>query len=154
MQMHLIVTLIFIEPKYFLNTNSVHQLSKFQHQSSHQNVITNIKINFFKSLAMLFVGEIICSKNTWAKPIGSAQQDQTQFIWPFVISKNTYIRVYKDRLLSHQIWDKVPNSMASAEEVVSYPVWTLLPNSNSMKIRLKTMWSRTQTPNQIMLQVF
>jgi len=44
--------------------------------------------------------------------------------------------------------------MASAEEVVSYPVWTLLPNSNSMKVTLKTMWSRTQTPNQIMLQVF
>jgi hypothetical protein len=44
--------------------------------------------------------------------------------------------------------------MVSAEEVVSYPVWTLLSNSNSMKIRLKTMWSMTQTPNQIMLQVF
>jgi hypothetical protein len=55
------------------------------------------------------------------------------------LQKDAYLKYIKIRLLSHQIWDRVPNSMTSDEEVMSYPAWTLLPNLNSMKIRLKTM---------------
>jgi hypothetical protein len=39
-----------------------------------------------------------------------------------------------------------------AEEAVYYLSWTLIPNSNSMKIRLKPMLFRTQTPNLMVLQ--
>jgi hypothetical protein len=42
-------------------------------------------------------------------------------------------------------------NVESTEDVVSYLTWTLLPNSNSMKISLKPMRSRTQTPNLISL---
>jgi hypothetical protein len=39
--------------------------------------------------------------------------------------------------------DKVSNSMASDEDVVSYSVWTLLTNSNYMKIRLMKIRQKT-----------
>jgi hypothetical protein len=74
-----------------------------------------------------------------AEPVGSAWPDQTEVQDHSLSPKRRISRIYQDRLLSHQIWNKVLNSMALAEEVMSYPVWTLLPNLNSMKIRLKTM---------------
>jgi len=69
-----------------------------------------------------------------------------------IISKRLLSWIFRDRLLFHKIWDKIAISMESAKEVVSYPTWTLLPNSNSIKISLKPMRSKTQTPNPIMLQ--
>jgi hypothetical protein len=67
-----------------------------------------------------------------AEPIGLARPDQTQVQDHSLSPKRRIFRIYQNRLLSHQIWDKVPNRMTLAKGVVSYPVWTLLPNLNSI----------------------